>query len=72
MMTEKREYRVDWVGDGHDPEPLLKAVEVGKLLNLPKKSVYDLPIPQIRLGPRRIRWLLSDVETYVEHRREEP
>ena len=42
------------VGDGYDTEPLLKAEDVARLLRLPEKSVYALPIPRVVLGPRRI------------------
>lgn len=53
------------VGDGYDTEPLLKAADVARLLQLPEKSVYALPIPRVELGPRRIRWRLADVSEYI-------
>ena len=56
------------VGDGFDPEPLLKATDVARILRLPEKSVYALPIPRIVLGPRRIRWRPTDVNAYINRR----
>ena len=53
------------VGDGYDGEPLLKAADVARLLKLPEKSVYALPIPRVVLGPRRIRWRPADVNEYI-------
>ncbi len=53
------------VGDGYDNEPLLKAKAVGKMLELPPKAVYALPIPRVVLGPRRIRWRPADVSEYI-------
>ena len=35
------------VGDGYDDEPLLTAEEVGEILRVPVKSVYDLPIKRV-------------------------
>ena len=60
--------RADLVGDGYDSEPLLTAADVARLLRVPMKSVYELPIPRIRLGRRRIRWRPSDVHEFVNRR----
>ena len=60
--------RPDLVGDGFDPEPLLTAEQVADLLRLPVKSVYDLGIPRIRLGKRRVRWRPADVSAFVNRR----
>src|SRR2546425_65611 len=43
-MSAGREREVALVGDGYDAEPLLTAGDVGTLLKLPAKSVYELPI----------------------------
>lgn len=64
----KTEYRPDLVGDGYDVEPLLRATEVAEILSLPVKSVYDLPIKRVQLGPRRIRWRPADVRSYIDRR----
>lgn len=56
------------VGDGYDVEPLLTASEVAEILHLPMKSVYDLPIKRVQLGPRRIRWRPEDVRAFIERR----
>ena len=60
------------IGDGYDSEPLLTAVEVGKILSVPTKSVYELPIPRVRVGQRRIRWQPSDVREFIHRRVEDP
>ena len=56
------------VGDGFDAEPLLTAPDVGRLLRVPAKSVYSLPIPRVVLGPRRIRWRPADVHEFINRR----
>ena len=38
-MRPPEEIRPDLAGDGYDSERLLKADEVGRLLNVPKKRV---------------------------------
>jgi len=60
------------IGDGYDDERLLTAEEVGERLSVPVKSVYDLPIKRVRLGPRRLRWLPSDVREFINRRVEDP
>lgn len=57
------------IGDGFDAKRLLKADEVAEILKVPKKSVYNLPIPQVKLSKRRIRWRPEDLETFIERRR---
>ena len=47
----------------------LTAKEVAEKLRVSKKRVLDLPIPQVRLGPRTIRYLPEDVAAYMEKRR---
>lgn len=56
------------VGDGYDPEPLLTAEDVGLLLQVPTKSVYELPIPKVRLSKRRIRYRPEDVQEFIDNR----
>ena len=60
------------VGDGYDDEPLLTAEEVGEILRVPVKSVYDLPIKRVRIGQRRLRWRPVDVREFVNRRVEDP
>ena len=67
-MKIREEVRNDLVGDGYDMEPLLTAEEVGRILRMPAKSVYDLPLPRIRLGTRRIRWRPCDVRAFIDRR----
>jgi len=70
-MSVGREREVALVGDGYDAEPLLTAGDVGTLLKLPAKSVYELPIPRVRLGPRRLRWRPADVQAFIVQRTQE-
>ena len=67
-MSAYEERRPNLVAAGQDVEPLLTAQDVGELLQLPAKSVYELPIPRVRLGPRRIRWRPADVVAFVARR----
>ncbi len=53
---------------GRDPDRLLTAKELAHQLNVPTKKVYELPIVQVRLTTRRIRWKQSDVDAYVSER----
>ena len=58
----------DWIDDPlvEQPlEPLLRASEVAAILKIPKKAVYDLPIPKVRLGPGRVRFRPRDLEAYI-------
>jgi excisionase family DNA binding protein len=48
---------------------VLTVDEVARLLKLSPKRVRQLPIPQIRLGPRTIRYAKEDVDRYLERRR---
>ena len=67
-MTSGEALRLELVGDEYDAEPLLTAGDVGTLRKLPAKSVYELPIPRVRLGPRRIRWRPADVRAFITRR----
>lgn len=49
--------------------PLLTARELADILNVPYKRVYELPIPEVRLGERTLRWRPEDVEAFIESRR---
>ncbi len=71
-MTGKDEYRPDLVGDGHDGEPLLRAKQVAEWLGVHPKRVYDLPIPRVRVSPKRIRYRPVDVVKYLDRRGETP
>lgn len=46
--------------------PLLEAADVALRVNVPKKRVYTLPIAQVRIGPRTIRWREEDVDAFLE------
>jgi predicted DNA-binding transcriptional regulator AlpA len=49
--------------------PLLDARQVAAILSVPVKAVYTLPIPRVMVSTRRCRWRLSDVEAYIQKRR---
>ena len=51
-------------------EPLLTATEVGRLLAVPTKRVYDVVGHlAIQLAPHTLRWRLSDIAALIEERR---
>ena len=51
-------------------EPLLTATEVGRLLAIPTKRVYDVVGHlAIQLAPHTLRWRLSDIGALIEERR---
>jgi hypothetical protein len=51
-------------------EPLLTAAEVGRLLAIPTKRVYEVVGKlAIQLAPHTLRWRLSDIMTLIEARR---
>jgi predicted DNA-binding transcriptional regulator AlpA len=51
-------------------EPLLTAAEVGRILGVRPKRVYELPIPQIRISEHAIRWSRADLSAWLARRRE--
>lgn len=71
MRRPRDQARPDLVGDGYDPEPLLTAEDVAALLSVPVKSVYELAIPRVRVGKRRIRWRPADVREFIDRRVED-
>jgi hypothetical protein len=51
-------------------EPLLTAAEVGRLLAVPTKRVYEVVGHlAIQLAPHTLRWRLSDIAALIESRR---
>lgn len=57
--------------EDRDPEQLLTAKEVGEILGIPTKSVYELGgLERVQVGKRRVRWTLEDVREFIERRRE--
>jgi hypothetical protein len=49
-------------------EQLLTAHDVAKILQLHVKKVYLLPISQVRLSDKRVRYRNADVMTYLNSR----
>lgn len=68
-MAEKA--RPGLVGDGYDVAPLYDAKRVAAILSVPVKSVYELPIPRVRISRGRVRWTPVDVREFIQHRIEE-
>ena len=52
-------------------EPLFTAEDVAEILQVPVKSVYELPIRKVRLGANRVRWTPNDVAAFIERRLED-
>ncbi len=51
-------------------EPLLTAAEVGRLLAVPTKRVYEVVGHlAVQLAPHTLRWRLSDIMALIEDRR---
>lgn len=51
-------------------ESLVTAVEVGRLLAIPTKRVYDVVGHlAVQLAPHTLRWRLSDIAALIEERR---
>lgn len=71
MTDPLEEVRPDYVGDGYDPEPLLTAEEVAEVLRVPRDAVYEMEIPRVRIGKRRVRWRPADVREFIQNRVEE-
>jgi hypothetical protein len=70
-MREAFDRSTGLVGDGYDEEPLLNAKEVGRLLGIPYKRVYELPIQHIRIGKRTKRYRPKSVKEYLDRRAED-
>ena len=54
-----------------ETEDLMSLTEVANLFRLHRRTVLHLPIKQVRLGARSIRFKREDVEAYIESRRED-
>lgn len=52
-----------------DVEGLLTARQVGEILGLRQKRVYELDIPVVRISARTLRWRRRDVDAWIESRR---
>jgi predicted DNA-binding transcriptional regulator AlpA len=50
-------------------EPLLTAVQVGRILGVRPKRVYELGIPAVRISERSLRWSRADLERWIEERK---
>jgi predicted DNA-binding transcriptional regulator AlpA len=50
-------------------EPLLTAAQVGRILGVRAKRVYELGIPAVRISERSLRWSRADLEHWIAERR---
>lgn len=50
-------------------ERLLTAEDVGRILAVRTKRVYELGIPAVRISRRSLRWRLSDPHRWLEQGR---
>ena len=57
------------VQQSDEGDELLTVAEVAKVLRLPPKKVYALPIARVELTPRRFRWLRRDLRAYINSQR---
>lgn len=51
---------------------LFTAKELAERLRVPRKKVYELGIPAIKIGKRALRYRESDVHDWIEGRRRVP
>ena len=62
-------------GSKGKPEPMLNPLQVGKRLNLSRSMVYKLihngELKAVRITRKAIRVPLSELEDYIERRKEE-
>ena len=50
-------------------DQLLTATEVGRILSVRPKRVYELGIPAVRISERSLRWSRSDLEAWIAERK---
>lgn len=50
-------------------QPLLTAAEVGRILGVRPKRVYELGIVAVRISERSLRWSRSDLEAWIVERK---
>lgn len=48
---------------------LLTAEQVAAILGVRPKRVYELPLPQVRVSERTLRWCRSDVMAWIAERK---
>jgi predicted DNA-binding transcriptional regulator AlpA len=51
-----------------EPEPLLTAAEVARILSVRPKRVYELGIPAVRISAKALRWRPSQVTEWIRSR----
>jgi predicted DNA-binding transcriptional regulator AlpA len=48
---------------------LLTATEVGRILSVRPKRVYELGIPAVGISGRSLRWSRADLERWIQERK---
>ncbi len=48
---------------------LLTATEVGRILGVRPKRVYELDIPAVRISERCLRWSRADLDRWIHERK---
>jgi hypothetical protein len=51
------------------PRPFYTADDLAQLLQVPRKTIYTLGIPEVRPAPRTIRYVPPDVSRWLDERR---
>lgn len=54
------------------PHGLLLPAEAATLLRIPVKKIYDMPLPKVRIGLRRIRYQVKHLRSYLNENTEDP
>ena len=54
------------------PEPLLTAVQVARIVGVSPKRLYELGIPAVRISERALRWRPSTVSAWIAQREGKP
>lgn len=69
LTSQRTQDLQDLLGDSYEELQLLTAKELGALLGMSPKRVYDVPIPQVRVGKRAVRWRVTDVRDFLMRRK---
>jgi predicted DNA-binding transcriptional regulator AlpA len=51
-----------------EPEPLLTAAQVARIVGVSTKRAYELGIPAVRISERSLRWRPSTVAAWIAQR----
>lgn len=54
------------------PYGLLLPAEAATLLRIPTKKIYEMDLPKVRIGSRRIRYQVKHLQSYLNANTEDP